>query len=114
MTALLVIIGGAFGAPARYLLDRWIQSLHSKDWPWGTLAVNWLGSFALGLLTDVNMNVSALLGVGFIGAFTTWSTFMVETVRLSDEDGWVSALGYLTLSLVGGIALAFCAHAFTA
>lgn len=114
MTALLVIVGGALGAPARFLLDGWIQSLHTKDWPWGTLVVNWIGSFALGLIAATEMSMSALLGVGFIGAFTTWSTFMVETVRLNDEDGWSSALGYLLLSLVGGVALAFFGHSLTA
>lgn len=114
MTAVLVIIGGALGAPARYLCDYWIQSLHNRDWPWGTLIVNWLGSFALGMATNLDMELAALMSVGFLGAFTTWSTFSVEIVRLAQEDGWTEGLGYLALSLVGGIALAFCGHALSA
>lgn len=114
MTALLVMVGGALGASSRYLLDHWIQNLHDRDWPWGTLTINWLGAFALGLMTGSGSTLASLVSVGFIGAFTTWSTFMVETVRLSDEDSWRQAVAYLALSLAGGIALAFCGHALTA
>lgn len=114
MTAVLVLVGGALGAPARYLLDFWIQSLHGRDWPWGTLAVNWIGSFALGLAAGLDPSMASLISVGFIGAFTTWSTFSVEIVRLGQKDGWSQAMGYLTLSIIGGLALAFCGHTLSA
>lgn len=114
MTAVLVMLGGAFGASARYLIDHWIQSLHSRDWPWGTLIINWTGSFALGAMSGATPTLASLVSVGFIGAFTTWSTFMVETVRLHSEDGWKKSASYLALSLAGGIALAFCGHALSA
>lgn len=106
--------GGAIGAAARYLTDHKIQSLHSSHWPWGTLLINWLGSFALGLISGGTFQASTWISVGIIGAFTTWSTFIVEVVRLSREDGWARALGYLAISLIGGTALAFCGHTLTA
>lgn len=114
MTALLVMVGGAVGAAARYLTDHKIQSLHSSDWPWGTLVVNWLGSFVLGLISGASTDPSTWVTVGVIGAFTTWSTFIVEIARLSREDGRGRALGYLALSLIGGVVLAFCGNALTA
>lgn len=114
MTALYVLLGGALGAPARYLLDRLIQSRHSRDWPIGTLAVNWIGSFLLGALTTESTFVVAFAGIGFLGAFTTWSTFVIESVRLSEEDGWFQGVTYALISIVGGILLAFLGHQLTA
>lgn len=108
MTALLVMAGGALGASARYLLDHKIQGLHTRDWPWGTLTINLIGSFALGLVAgQTSQAATALISVGLIGAFTTWSTFIVETARLSAKDGWANAASYLVVSLAGGIAFAW-------
>ena len=113
MTVLLVALGAAVGAPLRYLTDRAVQSRHDSLFPWGTLAVNVVGSFLLGLLAGavaasaVPGAVMALLGIGFCGALTTYSTFGYETVRLVQER----ALGYAALnvvvSVVTGLGTAF-------
>ena len=75
MTGLLVVLGAAVGAPARLLLERAVRGLR------GTLAVNVLGSAFLGGLVHTSPSTMALLGTGFCGAFTTYSTFAVETAR---------------------------------
>lgn len=110
MTAVLVALGAAAGAPLRYLVDRWIQARHDMLFPWGTLTVNVVGSFALGLLlaTGPDRGVTAAVGTGFCGALTTYSTFAYETSRLvEDGDRWHAALNILanvTLCLVAAAA----------
>jgi fluoride exporter len=110
VTALLVVLGGLMGAPARYLTDLLVQSRHSSRLPWGTLSVNVAGSFILGLaagLAAVNhlpLWVLTLVGVGFCGALTTFSTFSFETFRLLDERLWFTALLNLVVSIVAGLA----------
>ena len=83
MTALLVALGAAVGAPARLLAGRWLDGTT----PWGTLAVNLLGSAVLGWLVGhgVDGHPMALLGTGFCGAFTTYSALAVQSV---DRGGW--------------------------
>jgi len=111
VTVLLVFAGGAVGAPARYLLDRWITGRRRAGvFPWGTLAVNLAGSlilgFVLGAARTLPEDVVTLLGTGFCGALTTFSTFGYETMRLL-EDGSVLEAGCNALgSLVAGLALA--------
>ncbi|WP_175410525.1 CrcB family protein [Streptomyces sp. TRM64462] len=85
MIWLLVLAGGALGAPLRYLTDRAVQSRHDTVFPWGTLAVNLLGSLILGTLAGaaVSSPAYALLGTGLCGALTTYSTFSYETLRLA-------------------------------
>lgn len=109
MTVLLVVLGAALGAPARFLTDRWVQSRHDSVFPWGTLTVNVIGSFILGAVVGgVDSGafpdaVGALVGLGFCGALTTYSTFSYETVRLVEEGSSlyavVNALGSLALGL---------------
>ena len=85
--ALLVALGAAVGAPARYLVDRAVQRRVGA--PWGTVTVNVVGSFLLGALTVLTGGVGGaqlLLGTGLCGALTTWSTAAYETVRRA-EDG---------------------------
>ena len=113
MTVLLVLLGGAVGAPARYLVDRWVQSRHASLMPWGTFTVNAVGSVLLGLAAGAVIAadgpdwVLTLVGTGFCGALTTFSTFGVETVRLAEEG----ALSTAVLNVVGSVAvgLAGCA-----
>ena len=106
MTVLMVLLGGAVGAPARYLTDVVIQSRHRAPLPWGTLVVNLVGSFVLGLVGGAAPAawVSAAVGTGFCGALTTYSTFGFETVRLLEERKPQVAATYVVLSLLVGLA----------
>ena len=88
---LLVAAGGATGAVARYLVGGWVASRCGAGFPWGTLLVNVTGSFLLGLAATLTLErfghpgVRLLVGVGFLGAYTTFSTFSYETVQLLAE-----------------------------
>jgi CrcB protein len=113
MTVLLVLLGGAVGAPARYLVDRWVQTRHASAMPWGTFTVNAVGSLVLGLAAgavaaaDGPDWVLVLVGTGFCGALTTFSTFGYETVRLAEEG----AVGTAVLNVVGSVAVGLAACA---
>ncbi len=109
MTLLLVMLGGAVGAPARYLTDRWIQSRHRTRLPWGTWTVNVAGSFLLGALAASQLGdpAMALLGLGLCGALTTYSTFGYETVRLLESGAYAAAFTYAFGSIAAGLAAAF-------
>ena len=108
MTLLLVAVGAAVGAPLRYLTDRAVQARHDSVFPWGTLTVNVLGSLLLGLLTGLPASpaVTAVLGTGFCGALTTYSTFSYETLRLAQEGARFDALANVVVSLVAGLGAA--------
>lgn len=113
MIVLAVLAGGMIGAPARYLADRLIQARHDNVFPWGTFAVNVAGSavlgFALGAQRHLGLPpaVFALVGTGFCGGLTTFSTFGYETLRLL-EDGAVGEAGTNVLgSLAVGVLLAW-------
>lgn len=113
MTALLVVLGGAVGAPVRYLTDRWVTSRHDSGFPWGTFVVNVTGSLVLGVVVGAAASpaVTALVGTGFCGALTTYSTFGYETVRLATGRAWLlgalNALGSLAAGLgAAGLGLA--------
>jgi CrcB protein len=107
-----VCLGAAFGAPARYLVDRFVQSRLDAVMPWGTLCVNVIGSFVLGLITGlatqqpVSSPVMLAIGPGFCGALTTYSTLSYETLRLYEDGARLYAGANLGLSLVTGLAAA--------
>ena len=109
MTLLLVMLGGALGAAARFLVDRAVSARLPRAIPLGTLCVNLAGSLALGLAAGAfttSSSAYAMLATGVCGAFTTWSTLAVEVVDLLRARPWL-AVGYLTLTLVAGVVLAF-------
>jgi CrcB protein len=107
MTMLLVAAGAAIGAPVRYLADRTVQRRRDSPLPWGTLTVNVAGSFILGLLTvTTDPTVTLLLGVGFCGGFTTYSTFGYETIRLAEDGSHRYAILNVLVSLGAGLAAA--------
>ncbi len=105
MTFLLVLIGGAFGAMLRYLLDAKVKKRFGKAFPWGTLTVNVLGAGLLGALHGAGTDtaVEALLGTGFCGALTTFSTFELDTVHLAQSGEHTKAVTNVLVSLLLGI-----------
>jgi CrcB protein len=114
---LLVCAGAAVGAPARYLTDRAVQSRHDSLVPWGTLAVNVVGSLVLGVVTglavahDLPEAVTLGVGTGFCGALTTYSTFSYETLRLLESRAVLVAVLNVGISLVAGLAAALVGYA---
>jgi CrcB protein len=110
VTVLMIALGAAVGAPTRYLTDRALQARHETVFPWGTLTVNLVASLLLGFLTgagtSIDPNVALLLGTGFCGALSTYSTFSFETLRLLEEGARFYALANVAVSLVGGIGAA--------
>ena len=123
MTNILILgLGGFFGAVSRYMLSSYVQNLFKQTgFPYGTFAVNILGCFALGLLTHLagtkgllDANTRLFLMVGFVGAFTTFSTFSVESAALFQNGqgiaGWLNILGSNLL----GIAFVFIGQGIAA
>jgi CrcB protein len=113
------VIAGAVGAPARYLVDGAVGDRAAGAFPWGTFVVNVTGSLLLGLLTGLALyhafpdEPKVVLGSGFCGAYTTFSTFTFETVRLAEEGaigaGFRNALGTLVVcgaAAAAGLAIA--------
>ncbi|MEU9705711.1 fluoride efflux transporter CrcB [Streptomyces sp. NPDC047981] len=101
MNWLFVVLGAAVGAPLRHLVDRALTARRRSAFPWGTFAVNVVGSLALGLLTGVSSaRAQLLLGAGLCGALTTYSTFSYETWKLY-EGG---AKGYAAANVAGSLA----------
>jgi fluoride exporter len=117
-----VMIGGAIGSALRYAMSTWIAEASHSTFPWGTLAVNILGSLVIGLFTgltgpDGPMLVSpvgrAFVTIGILGGFTTFSSFSFQTMLLLQDGQWFPAVGNILSSVVlclvatgGGIALA--------
>lgn len=106
-----IAVGGALGALARYFLSAWIYSKSDFIFPWGTFAVNMLGCFILGLVyvwgTErmlIGPNTRAFLAVGLLGAFTTFSTFSLETLNIIKDGEFKIALLNTAGSLVLGLA----------
>lgn len=109
MTVLLVAAGAAVGAPLRYVVDRWVQTRLGAGFPWGTLVVNVVGSFVLGLVLGsptVSAAVVALVATGFCGALTTYSTFSYETLRLIEDGAWARGTANVLVSMAAGLAAA--------
>lgn len=110
MTFAWIAVGGAAGAVSRYVLQGWVDDLAGGRFPWGTFAINISGSFALGVLFALAVDRAILspevrvpLMVGFISAYTTFSTLMLESWRLVEEGDLVFALANLLGSVVVGM-----------
>ena len=112
MTTALVAVGGLAGVLARYGIGR--LTLHHEALLWSTVGINIAGSFLLGLLVGgswFSRDVREGLGVGFLGGFTTFSTFSVQIVLEADAGRTGTAALYLAASVVGGIAAAAAGYA---
>ncbi len=106
------LVAAAIGAPSRYVIDGLVQDRTSGAFPWGTFVVNLTGCLLLGVLTglgiyhDVDPTVRTVIGTGGIGAYTTFSTFTFETVRLAEEGAVNEALRNALSSFLAGLAAA--------
>jgi len=105
----MMVIGGALGAIARYQVASMIQTRMPVGFPYGTFVVNVSGCFVMGivtvLLTDrlvVHPNWRFLIPIGFIGAYTTFSTFELETFLAVSEQAWSTAIANVVISVVAG------------
>lgn len=113
MILALVMLGAAIGAPSRWLLDQRIQASHASAFPWGTFTINVSGSLLLGFLLGAaelgqgTAQLTALVGTGFCGGFTTFSTFGYETIRLTEAGSvlvaTVNVLASLALGLLAAV-----------
>ena len=110
MTLLLVFVGGAIGAPLRYLTDRAIAARLDPVFPWGTFTVNVAASLLLGVLTGAATSLLGwlppLLGTGLAGALSTYSTFGYETVRLIQSGARAYALVNVVSNVLASLAAA--------
>lgn len=111
---ILIIIAGGLGALARYGLSILVQSISSRPFPWGTMVVNVLGCFVFGVLwsflegrLSISAETRAIILVGFMGSFTTFSTYMFETSQLLKESQWLSVIGNVAGQNIVGIAVLF-------
>jgi CrcB protein len=105
MRTLLVILGAGIGAPARFAIDQYIRKFTDK--PYGIFVVNVVGSFVFGLTMKSAENTYALFAIGFAGAFTTWSTFMLDFFLAYELKRYKSAAINLSASLGFGLLAAW-------
>lgn len=114
------LVAAGVGAPARYLLDGWVQDRTTGAFPWGTLVVNVTGCLALGVVAGLGLyhglgeTPQLVLGAGGLGAYTTFSTFTFETVRLVEEGALEEALINAAASLLLGFVAAAAGLGLTA
>ena len=115
---LLVALGGALGSVMRYLTtllaERWLGS----DFPWGTLAVNVVGSFLIGVVHELGSDALSVspearlfLATGVMGGLTTYSAFSYETARLMEGQAWATAWTYVVVTTAACVALCFLGFA---
>jgi len=117
LNTILVMIGGAIGAALRYQFGRVSVRVMGTDYPWGTLGVNVIGGFTMGVVAGWfamrhqgahGEQLRLLVAVGILGGFTTFSAFSLETVLMLERGEWGSALSYIlgsVLMSIGALAL---------
>jgi len=110
MNLVLVMAGGAVGAGARYLTGRAALYALGPGWPWGTLIANVSGGLLMGVLVGALLRWNGgeawrlLLGVGVLGGFTTFSSFTLELVNMTQRGEWWAAAAYVAVSVAGAFA----------
>lgn len=111
LSLLAVAIGGAAGSVARYLMLLAIMQWAGSRFPVGTIVVNVIGCTVMGVLSELaaliwspSPELRALLLVGVLGGFTTFSAFSLDAMLMIERGEWASALGYVLVSVVGAIA----------
>ncbi|WP_214802849.1 MULTISPECIES: fluoride efflux transporter CrcB [unclassified Exiguobacterium] len=109
MTLLALGIGAFFGAISRFALSQWAKTFWTRDFPLATFIGNVSGSFLLGLVIGLHLDSTwtLFLGTGFLGSFTTFSTFKLETLQLLQHENRRTLALYLGTSYVLGISAAF-------
>ncbi len=115
---LFICLGGAVGTGARYLVSGWAAQWLGTGFPYGTLAVNLIGSLLLGALMHVGLTTEWLsppmrlaVTTGVMGGFTTYSTFSYETMRLLQEGAWLLAGANIAITIVACLAASFAGFA---
>jgi fluoride exporter len=121
VTLLPAVAGAAaVGAVCRYLVDQVVQHQHDRSFPWGTVVINVSGSLLLGLVLGLATHAglpaapTTVLGTGFLGGYTTWSTYVWETLSLAEGGAPVQAALNLLGSLAAGLAAAAAGFALAA
>ena len=119
-TVMAIALGGALGAVARHFISHWSVVALGNAFPWGTLTVNVVGCFALGVVVEVMALVwspaaewRAFLTVGVLGAFTTFSAFALDISILHERGEMLQAILYVTVSVAGSIAAIFAGMSLT-
>lgn len=110
----LVFLGAGVGGVCRFILGSIIISIMGRSYPWGTMGINLLGSAIMGFLfvlistrlANLSPILSPLILVGLLGGFTTFSSFSLDTLKLIQEGKIMYALSYVSISTIGGLALA--------
>jgi len=103
-----VMVIGGFGAVSRFVVDRAVARRTARPFPFGTLAVNLSGAILLGFVSALTLSHQAALlaGTAFVGAYTTFSTWMFETHRLAEERQFAPAMSNIVVSVILGVAAA--------
>lgn len=109
MTALLwvgVVVLGGLGSFLRYWVDSLVSRRLGRTFPWGILVINVSGSFALGVVAGLALppDVALLAGTATVGAYTTFSTWVLDIQRLAEERAWRATVGNLVFSVILGVA----------
>ena len=107
-----VAVFGGLGAVARLLMEHGVRRQLTMAFPVGTITVNVTGAFLLGVVSGIGLSHigAVLIGTGFLGAYTTFSGWMLETRSLAEDRRWRAAAANIAVSVVAGLAAAFAGH----